>query len=68
MITVTVDCNSDRIELDNGDGKPINISFKSLLDSRNIEAMLEELLNMLDHSGTKLVRIDEDTRRTIGEW
>ncbi len=68
MITVTVDCNNDRIELDNGDGKPLEFVFKRFTDSRGIEAMLYELLNLIDHSGTALVRIDEDTRRTIGEW
>ena len=68
MITVTVDCNNDRIELDNGADIPpllIAIPSRSMAD---MELLLMELLNILDHSGTELVRIDEDTRRTIGEW
>jgi hypothetical protein len=68
MITITVDCNSDVITLNNGDGKPIHIPFKAIRDARTIEQMLYEVLNMTAGQHVTLKREDEDLRTIVGEW
>ena len=64
MITIEVDCNNDKVRI-KSDGFSCEIPVK--YPTQHV-AVLEELLNILDVSGTELIKIDEDTSRTIGEW
>lgn len=71
---IEVDCNNDTVHLSGGHFKITdNVNFK-IKDPITIIKMLEEILNTIGGIadicglGTILIKIDEDTRITIGEW
>jgi len=59
-IIITVNCNENNIEMDKVD--------MACDYPRQTLKILEEILNRLNHSGVILEVIDEDSRKTIGEW
>lgn len=67
---IEVDCNNDSIEIKDAESKSI-VTYK-LKHFTPIDAikMLEEILNRIESNNdfVELVKIDEDTRVTIGEW
>jgi len=68
-MTITIDYNNDRVILEL-EKQRIEHKIKNRI--RDIESLIEDILNMInienDGIAVELVREDEDTRRTIGEW
>lgn len=61
---ITVDCNSDRIEMSKGS---IQVEMQCKHPT-NVIAILVELLTILDVNDVMLEKIDEDHRTTVEEW
>ena len=75
-MTITIDFNNDEVIIDDA-----SCVFKTKTPREGntylIKQILEEVFNRLDYSILKsatsafnieLVKLDEDTRKTIGEW
>ncbi len=71
MITITVNCNSDAIEIFNDETKKnIRISVSHPIETEvMIQTIFDTLYEGWDTSmGIMLERIDEDRRKTVSEW
>jgi formylmethanofuran dehydrogenase subunit C len=69
MVTITVDCNSDTVEVFENT-KSIRIQMKCNHPNQTLE-LLEEIFNLVDNGevlDVQLEKIDEDVRTSIGEW
>lgn len=71
---IEVDCNNDRVSLQGSSFKITdgNVNFK-VKDPITILKMLEEIFTAVADGvdgglNVQLLKLDEDTRTTIGEW
>lgn len=64
MIEITVDYNNDYLDI-----RGVNPHLHIPIDKPDdILLILNEILNRINPIDVKLIKEDEDTRRTIGEW
>lgn len=68
MIRVVVNHNSDEVQIGILEGKREEIISLPCKNTSQTVSILTELLNALDHSGTALEEVNEDSSKTIGEW
>ena len=64
-MTITVNCNDDTITIDKIE-MPCKHPYQT---SKILEEILNKVFDIIRFAeSVELIRIDEDTRRTIGEW
>lgn len=62
---ITVDCNNDKVYLDDRTPTIIEMKCKHTINTLYI---LDEIFNRLNIDGITLIKIDEDERSIVGEW
>jgi len=71
MITIEVDCNNDKLSIKDSTGhldKELSVKLPTEL-CKLLSILLDEISGKVDVVlGVELIKIDEDTRTTIGEW
>jgi hypothetical protein len=74
-MNIIVNANDDKLTIEVDKAKPIEFDLKKLrVSPYELKNILEEILgsinykNLVDYYGVSLEYIDEDTRRTVGEW
>jgi hypothetical protein len=69
MVTITVDCNSDTIEIFENEN---NVRITMKCDHPvQVSEILDEIFNIVDNGlplDVQLEKIDEDNRISVGEW
>lgn len=71
MLTITVDCNSDVLTLSRDNKEIKSVSLKKLgpyTMAQHINLILNEFDMGQEGEGINLEVIDEDNRKTLGEW
>lgn len=64
MIIITIDHNNDKMRIDQPGRVTAEYSIKA---TKQVEEVLEIVLEVLEHSGVQLQRIDEDNLRVLYE-
>ena len=67
MIEITIDHNSDRLEIRDHNGKRIT-EYKHLKDTSMIQRMLLEIINAIDPKDVRISEIVEEFERTVEEY
>lgn len=75
-VEITIDYNSDEVHLydENTKPSPLNLTFNKPKTMKALEVLIIEIVNAIHPidreftTGTKLIKIDEDTRTTVEEW
>lgn len=63
MKVITIDCNSDKVIINDGTEIPIPRTM------RDVQSLVYELINAIyNEPDVELHRVDEDTRKRIERW
>lgn len=73
MIIITVNCNDDNLTIEYDTGESLVLSRIPIVYTLRICEIFQNLIKLIDKQtdtpiGIKLIKIDEDTSTTIGEW
>jgi hypothetical protein len=64
-MNIIIDCNYDKLVIDNN-GQAIRFNIKNMAE---FQTMVYEIINaVFQAKNVKLIKIDEDTSRTLEEW
>lgn len=72
MIEIIVNCNDDNLTISYNQIESLNLSRMPIIHPIRLIEVFENLFNEItdghDPIGVTLIKIDEDTSTTVGEW